>query len=101
MCLRTVAWLPTGEATQERIVLDAELRERLLRAVDVLTAKELAVIRSCYWDETPQHEAARIMGTTEAYYSRLKSKAIGKLRAAMSADAIDHVRREYARGGAR
>ena len=28
-CLLTVAWLPTGEATQERLVLDDELRGRL------------------------------------------------------------------------
>lgn len=84
MCLHTVTWLPTGEATQERLVIDTETHGRLLRAVDVLTAKELAVIRSCFWDETPQHEAARIMGTTEAYYSRVKRRALDKLRLALA-----------------
>lgn len=82
-CLQTIWWMPTGEARQERMVLDAELRERLKRAVGVLTAKELAVLRSYYWDETPQSEASRIMGTTEAYYSRVKHRALGKLRMAM------------------
>lgn len=82
-CLQTIWWTPTGEPRQERMVLDAELRGRLRRAVDVLTAKELAVLQSCFWDETPQSEAARIMGTTEAYYSRIKSRAIGKLRRQM------------------
>ena len=83
-CLNTVWWLPTGEARQERMALDAELRGRLMRAVDVLTAKELAVIRACYWDDTPQSEAARIMGTTEAYFSRVKRNALNKLREAMT-----------------
>lgn len=82
-CLQTIWWMPTGEPRQERMALNAELRGRLRRAVDVLTAKELAVLQACYWDERPQCEAARIMGTTEAYYSRLKSKALAKLRVAM------------------
>lgn len=82
-CLNSVWWMPTGEARQERLVLDAEVRGLLVRAVSVLTAKELAVLEACYWDEMPQSEAARIMGTTEAYYSRLKSRAIGKLRKEM------------------
>ena len=84
-CLQTIWWLPTGEPRQERMVLDSELRGRLLRAVDALTAKELAVIRACYWDDTQQSEAARIMGTTEAYYSRLKMKTLRKLRACLEA----------------
>lgn len=83
-CLSTVWWMPTGEHLQERMVLDSELRGRLLRAVDVLTVKELAVIRACFWDETPQSEAARIMGTTEAYFSRVKRNALNKLREAMT-----------------
>lgn len=82
-CLNTVWWLPTGEAKQERMALDAELRGRLMWAVDVLTAKELAVIRACFWEETPQSEAARIIGATEAYFSRVKARAIGKLRLQM------------------
>lgn len=84
-CLSTIWWLPTGEARQERMALDVELRRRLIRAVDILTAKELAVIRACFWDETPQSEAARIMGTTEAYFSRVKARALGKLRTALQA----------------
>lgn len=82
-CLSTVWWMPTGEARQERMVLDVELRGRLVRAVEALTVKELAVIRACFWEETPQSEAARIMGTTEAYFSRVKARAIGKLREAL------------------
>ena len=78
-CLSTVWWMPTGEARQERMVIDSELRGRLLRAIDTLTVKELSVIRSCFWDETPQGEAARIMGTTEAYYARIKRRALDKL----------------------
>lgn len=83
-CLSTVWWMPTGEARQERMVIDYEMRGRLLRAVATLTVKELAVIQSCFWDETPQGEAARIMGTTEAYFSRVKRRAVNKLREAMT-----------------
>lgn len=83
-CLLTVWWMPTGEPRQERMVIDAEMRGRLLRAVETLTVKELAVIRACFWDETPQGEAARVMGTTEAYYSRVKARAIRKIRMEMA-----------------
>lgn len=79
-CLQTIWWMPTGDAEQERLVLTEELRQRLLRAVDVLSAKELAVINLCFWDDLPQGEAARILGTTDAYFSRVKSRAISKLR---------------------
>ncbi len=82
-CLNTVWWMPTGEARQERMVIDEEIRGRLLRAIGVLTAKELAVIRACFWDEMSQSEVARIMGTTEAYYSRVKRRAVDKLTVAM------------------
>lgn len=84
MCLRTVWWLPTGEAEQERLVITEELRRQLMAAVDLLTVKELAVIQAVFWQDTSQHEAAREMGMTEAYFSRVKHRALAKLREAIA-----------------
>lgn len=83
-CLNTVWWMPTGEARQERMVLDGELRGRLLRAVDTLTAKEIAVIRACYWGEKHQCDAAREIGISEAHFSRVKGEALRHLRAVLA-----------------
>lgn len=48
--MRPVPFRDRGsEAPQFRAVMDAETRERVKRAVDVLTAKELEVIRAVYW----------------------------------------------------
>jgi len=83
MCLVTVSWLPDGSPRQERMVIDDQLRGMILRAVETLTAKELAVIQAVFYSTETQSASADRMGTTEAYFSRVKRRAIAKLRLEM------------------
>ncbi len=82
-CHTTFWWMPTEDAQQERMAIDAEMRGRLLRAVDTLTPKELQVIHACFWEDISQREAAKNMGTSEAYFARVKAKTLRKLRVAV------------------
>jgi DNA-directed RNA polymerase specialized sigma subunit len=81
LSLTSIWWMPvTTQPSQERLVLAQEERRRVMAAVDLLTVKELCVIRECFWLELPQREIARRMKTTEFYISRLKALALAKLR---------------------
>ncbi len=69
-----------GEARQERLILDEELRERLMRAVDKLTAQELAVLQACFWNDMKASEAADMLELKVERLSVIKSRVIRYLR---------------------
>lgn len=82
-CLLTVWWLPTEGATQERDAIAADERERLMRAVDQLTALELEIIQAKFWRCQKQGQIARDTGHTEAHISRILGRALEFLRGAI------------------
>ena len=64
-----------------------QMRERLLRAVDSLSAQERTVIRSHYLQEIPFEEVAAMLNVTRGRVSQIHRQALLRLRAAVGADA--------------
>lgn len=57
--------------------------ERLRLALATLGERERVVLSLYYYEELKLHEIATILGITESRVSQIRSKAIGRLRAAM------------------
>lgn len=66
--------------TQERRVIDAEERARVLAAVDQLTAKELAVIRAVFFEGLTQPKTAARLGCSLSHVQVTQRRALARLR---------------------
>lgn len=66
-------------ANQERDVLSEEERQRVMRAVDKLTRKQLRAISAVFYRGMKQREAAAEMGINESQFSLIKTRALRRL----------------------
>lgn len=69
----------------EKGLLQSELREQLILAIDSLTEKERMVVSLYYFEHLKLHEIATIMGVSESRSSQTHSKAILKMRQRLQA----------------
>jgi RNA polymerase sigma factor (sigma-70 family) len=69
-----------GEAAAENLVLCAEIRRRLAQALSKLPDNERQLLYFCFFEEVPHREAARTLGISPEAASRLKYRALDRLR---------------------
>lgn len=67
------------DPNQERAVLREEERQRVMRAVDTLTAKQLRAIDAVFYRGLKQKDAAAEMDINESQFSLLKTRALRRL----------------------
>ncbi|MEN3028384.1 MAG: sigma-70 family RNA polymerase sigma factor [Aquificaceae bacterium] len=58
----------------------ADLREKLLKAIERLDYREKLLLQLLYYEELPLKEVARLLGVSMARVSQIKSSAVEKLR---------------------
>lgn len=84
----------SGEATladtdesslPEKGLMQTELRQQLVEAIESLTEKERLVVTLYYYEHMKLHEIATIMGVSESRVSQTNSKAIMKMRQRLTA----------------
>lgn len=78
--LTTVWWNRQEHQSCEPYYISEETRQRLMKAVDMLTAQELTVINGLFWEEKTSREISREMGKDETMISKIKRSALDKLR---------------------
>lgn len=64
----------------ERGLMQEELKQQLVKAIENLTEKERLVVSLYYYEHLKLHEIAKIMGVSESRVSQTHSKAILKMR---------------------
>ena len=64
--------------------LDAEMRERLTKAIEGLPERERMVMTLYYYEETTMREIGLIMGVVESLVSQIHSFAVLHLRARLA-----------------
>jgi RNA polymerase sigma factor FliA len=67
--------------------LDAEMRERLTKAIEGLPERERMVMTLYYYEETTMREIGLIMGVVESRVSQIHASAVLHLRARLSSPA--------------
>ncbi len=67
------------DSLPERGLMQAELREELIKAIEELTEKERMVVSLYYYEHLKLHEIAKVMGVSESRISQTHSKAILKM----------------------
>lgn len=75
---------PPLQPSVEEEACRRELGDRLLSALERLSAREQHIIRRCYCDEIPVSEVARELGISQSRASHIHTKAIGQLRAELA-----------------
>jgi RNA polymerase sigma factor FliA len=65
--------------------LDAEMRERLTKAIEGLPERERMVMTLYYYEETTMREIGLIMGVVESRVSQIHASAVLHLRARLAA----------------
>jgi RNA polymerase sigma factor (sigma-70 family) len=71
--------------TQERRVIEADERERVLAAVEQLTAKELAVIRAVFFEGLTQPATAKRLRCSLSHVQVTQRRALEELRRRLAA----------------
>ena len=64
----------------EEVIGNAELKEMLMGALELLTEKERSVILFYYYEELTLKEIANILGVSESRISQLHTRALEKMR---------------------
>jgi RNA polymerase sigma factor for flagellar operon FliA len=77
--------------------LDAEMRERLIKAIDGLPERERLVLTLYYYEETTMKEIGLILGILEPRVSQIHVSAVRHLRARLSAYSTTEESRQEAR----
>ncbi|MGD9559830.1 MAG: sigma-70 family RNA polymerase sigma factor [Oscillospiraceae bacterium] len=72
------------DSLPERGLMQSELRQQLVAALDALTEKERTVVSLYYYEHLKLHEIATIMGVSESRISQTHSKAILKMKQRLS-----------------
>lgn len=72
-----------GRENPESALLRAEGVGRLLSALSSLTPRERAVVRAHYFEGRPLGEVARELGVSKSWASRIHTRALRRLRAAI------------------
>jgi len=67
--------------------LDAEMRERLTKAIEALPERERMVMTLYYYEETTMREIGLILGVVESRVSQIHASAVLHLRARLAAPA--------------
>ncbi|MCX7989497.1 MAG: RNA polymerase sigma factor FliA [Aquificaceae bacterium] len=68
------------EEGPEEAVIRADLKEKLLKAIERLDYRERLLLQLLYYEELPLKEVAKLLGVSMARVSQIKSSAIEKLR---------------------
>lgn len=71
------------EGTPEQGLMQNEMRQQLMKAIESLTEKERMVVSLYYYEHLKLHEIATIMGVSESRVSQTHSKAILKMKKVM------------------
>lgn len=71
--------------TQERRVIDADERARVIAAVDALPVEELEAIRALFYAGETQRQYARRCGRSVASVQRIQYRAVEELRRRLAA----------------
>ncbi len=91
---RVATWL-TAALPEQSVAADpvarSEERQRLMWALSTLPRRQRAVVVLRYWEDLPESEVAEILGCSPGTVKSQASKALGKLRAVLSADALTAV----------
>jgi RNA polymerase sigma factor for flagellar operon FliA len=77
--------------------LDAEMRERLIKAIDDLPERERLVLTLYYYEETTMKEIGLILGVLEPRVSQIHVSAVRHLRARLSAHSTAEESRQQVR----
>lgn len=75
--------MPNAEDAGVSVTLEAPRPERtvsLLQELARLNVREQQIIRLYYWEDLPQEEIAQRLGLTTSNVSKIRQRAIGKLR---------------------
>lgn len=87
--METGAEVPSEQTTQyrfetpEEVVDKAELKQKLVEALSVLTEKEQKVVTLYYYEELTLKEIANVLEVSESRISQLHTKAIQKMKKVM------------------
>lgn len=73
------------ETLPERGLMQTELKEQLMLAIESLTEKERTVVSLYYYEHLKFHEIATVMGVSESRISQTHSKAISKMNGCLTA----------------
>jgi RNA polymerase sigma factor FliA len=65
--------------------LDAEMRERITKAINDLPERERLIMNLYYYEETTMKEIGLILGVAESRVSQMHASAVSRLRARLSA----------------
>lgn len=74
---------PTRFLQPEEVVEEAELKEKLIESLDLLTEKERRVIELYYYEDMTLKEISKILEVSESRISQLHTKALNKMRKKM------------------
>ncbi|MBR6329221.1 MAG: FliA/WhiG family RNA polymerase sigma factor [Lachnospiraceae bacterium] len=66
--------------TPEEVTLKAEMKEKLVEALEVLTEKEKKVVLLYYYEELTLKEISNVLEVSESRVSQLHSKALAKMK---------------------
>ena len=66
--------------TPEEVTLKAEMKEKLVEALEVLTEKEKKVVLLYYYEELTLKEISYVLEVSESRVSQLHSKALAKMK---------------------
>ena len=66
--------------TPENVFLKAELKDKLIEALDLLTEKEKSVVVLYYYEELTLKEISNVLEVSESRVSQLHTKAINKMK---------------------
>ncbi|MDL2219727.1 FliA/WhiG family RNA polymerase sigma factor [Ruminococcaceae bacterium OttesenSCG-928-O06] len=74
-----------GDDMPEKGLMQSELRQQLVEAIEALTEKERLVVTLYYYEHLKLHEIAKVMGVSESRVSQTHSKAILKMKQRITA----------------
>lgn len=74
---------PTRFLQPEEVVEEAELKEKLIESLDLLTEKERRVIELYYYEDMTLKEISKILEVSESRISQLHTKALNKMKKKM------------------
>ena len=75
--------LPDEQPAIDELLNHEQEVAQLKLALLALNAQERTVISLCYYEELKLHEIATVLGVTESRVSQIRTRALGRLRAAM------------------
>ena len=77
---KIVDTLTSDRISPEEEVIRDDLREKLLKAIDMLNEKEKITLQMLFFEEKPLQEVAEVLNVSVSRVSQIKSEAVKKLK---------------------